>query len=248
MDLLTALKVAKAAADMKSEEKRNDILVLIISILMIFVFLFSSVVYMVEHPIDTMTTVISTRLSDSIKSIFGEPVLADGSPKISNIEIGQYSKVEEAVWNFLKGCGFSDIGAAAVMGNIAAESSFNPSANNGNLHFGLCQWGGGRWSGNKLALTSFAQICGKAWDDLQTQLNFFAIECSVSFPNVYEQLKIAEDLEYATDYFCAKYEICPGKGGNWAVSSIDGKPYQDLQTRRIKAKLYLEKYGSQKGE
>ena len=34
--------------------------------------------------------------------------------------------IQERIWNFLKGKGLTDIAAAGVMGNIQAESGFNP--------------------------------------------------------------------------------------------------------------------------
>lgn len=174
----------------------------------------------------------------------GTPVI-----NIGNIQIGQLADVEDAVYQFLKnpepnGCGFNEIGIAAAMGNIAVESSFNTAANNSNNYFGLCQWGGGRWSGNPISLVSFSQLAGTEWTDLQTQLNFFALECSSTYPGVYEQMKVATDLTYATDYFCTKFEVCTGAGGNYAISVVDGQPYQDLATRRAKAQLYYSKYAN----
>lgn len=163
---------------------------------------------------------------------------------IGNVQIGDFTEVEMTVWDFLKQIGFNDIGCAAVMGNIRTESSFNVAANHNNHYFGLFQWGGGRWQGNAISLTSYACQVGTDWYDLGTQLNFFNLECSQKFDNVYMQMKTATDLIYATDYFCTKYEICIGKLGNWAYSVIDGQPYQCLADRRAYAKAYYEKYAN----
>lgn len=68
--------------------------------------------------------------------------------------------VAEQVWNFLiNDMGYNEYVAAGVMGNIANESSFNPSADNG-THYGLCQW----------SKTYCPEVNGK---DLAGQLEFF---------------------------------------------------------------------------
>ena len=47
---------------------------------------------------------------------------------------------EKKVWDALKKQGFSDIAAAAIMGNIQQESGFDPKNTNSNGAYGLCQW------------------------------------------------------------------------------------------------------------
>ena len=50
--------------------------------------------------------------------------------------------IEKQTWSFLRGKGLPEKSCAAVMGNIEAESEFNPSlveAGNG-IGFGICQW------------------------------------------------------------------------------------------------------------
>ena len=51
-------------------------------------------------------------------------------------------EIEKTVFDFLTTKGLPDISAAAVMGNIEAESEFDPSLiEEGNaIGFGLCQW------------------------------------------------------------------------------------------------------------
>ena len=166
----------------------------------------------------------------------------DSSVSIGHIQIGESSEMEQAVWEFLHTIGFNDIGAAAAMGNIKIESSFNPAANHNNNYFGICQWGGGRWQGNTLSLLSFAGQSGTEWYNLETQLNFFNLECSTSYSNVYMQMKNATDIIYATDCFCVYYEGCVGTLGNWANSVINGQPYQCLADRRAYAQAYYKKY------
>lgn len=56
------------------------------------------------------------------------------------------------VFNQLYSAGFTCAAACGVLGNIVTESSFNPTADNGN-HHGIAQWGygsgGGRWDNAK---------------------------------------------------------------------------------------------------
>ena len=53
---------------------------------------------------------------------------------------------EQIVFNFLtQEMGCNSAVAAGIMGNIAVECSFNPTADSGSF-YGLCQWGGARRS------------------------------------------------------------------------------------------------------
>lgn len=233
MDPVVAAKIAQLTVQqLKDEKKRQKILAAALTILGLVLFMYSIVVYIVTHPLDA----IFGEHPDGIKI-----ELEDGSA----VTIRDYSKVEDVVWSFLKDIGFSDHGAAGAMGNIRAESSFDTSACHSGIYHGLCQWGMGRWDGNPVCLKNFAELKGTEWTDLQTQLSYFELECRVSYPSVYKQMIDATDVQYACDYFCTKYEICVGKGGDWAYSMVDGKPYQDLAKRRRFAKSYYEHYVGQ---
>ena len=66
--------------------------------------------------------------------------------------------------------------AAGIMGNMYAESGFNPSAIESTTRaqkgHGLVQWTFGRWTN----LQAFASKSGTAWDDVTTQLGFLKSE------------------------------------------------------------------------
>ncbi len=109
--------------------------------------------------------------------------------------------IQGQIYDFLLSKGMSSIGAAAILGNMQQESSFNTSASNG-THFGLCQWGGNRWE----KLKSFSS--NTSWVDLNTQLEFLWYELETTYSNVKQQLMNATDLQPAVDYFCRHYEIC----------------------------------------
>lgn len=107
----------------------------------------------------------------------------------------------EKVWNFLKSKGFSDFGAAALMGNLHAESAMSP-INVQNSHekklgmndteytaavdkgtyknfvkdgagYGLAQW---TYHSRKQALLNYAKQYGKSVGDMEMQLNFLLKE------------------------------------------------------------------------
>lgn len=66
--------------------------------------------------------------------------------------------------------------AAGIMGNMYAESGFNPSAiedtSRAEKGHGLVQWTFGRWTN----LQAYASSVGKPWDDVEVQLGFLKQE------------------------------------------------------------------------
>lgn len=111
------------------------------------------------------------------------------------------------IYDFLLGKGMTPEAACAILGNIQRESSFLTSASNG-THFGLCQWGKGRWRN----LKSFAMDRGTLWTDLNTQLEFLWSELEGQYSKVKDKIINSTDLEYATEVFCKEYEVCGNYG------------------------------------
>lgn len=82
--------------------------------------------------------------------------------------------VQEKVWNALRSAGFSEYATAGAMGNIQAESGFNPGVEeqaNG-VGFGLCQWSYGR----REKLEAYAASKGVSASDVDTQIEFLISE------------------------------------------------------------------------
>lgn len=145
---------------------------------------------------------------------FDEIFFADMSSLGSSSLVG--TEITEKVWNFLKAKGVSDLHAAAIMGNIQAESGFDPSAiEDGNgIGLGLCQWSFGR----RDQLEAYAAALGKAPSDLLTQLNFFWMEyfpgASSSYADFqwilaeypYTDFIAADSIAEATKIFCHGWE------------------------------------------
>ena len=108
------------------------------------------------------------------------------------------------IWNKLQGLGFGDIHTAAIMGNMAIESGFDPAISEygGGGGFGL-----GQWDDRKGSLAEYAQRAGKDPSDLDIQLQFIKYELQGS-----ESAAAAEffaetsNIDRATEIFCTKYE------------------------------------------
>ena len=76
--------------------------------------------------------------------------------------------------NSLISVGFSKIEAAAIVGNMWAESTFDPTEGtlDGSGAFGLIQWRSDR----KKALKQYVKLLGKSEADTQTQIWFLKVE------------------------------------------------------------------------
>lgn len=137
----------------------------------------------------------------------------------------------EKIWNYLKGKGLNDYGAAGVLGNLNAESALNPhnlqntfekklgytddtyvaAVDSGaytnfvkdSAGFGLAQWT--YWS-RKQNLLNFAKSAGKSIGDLEMQLDFLWKELSESYKSVLTTLKTATSVLEASNAVLLKYE------------------------------------------
>ncbi len=119
---------------------------------------------------------------------------------------------KEKVWNFLVGTmGFTAPQAAGIMGNIQAESEFNPiAAYPGTTSeyphgraWGLAQWLGGRQTN----LINFARERRQPVNSLELQLEFLKKELEEDVrPGVLSALRAATTVEEATYIFLARFE------------------------------------------
>lgn len=79
--------------------------------------------------------------------------------------------IQEQVWNYLKGRNLTEKSVAAVMGNIQAESGFDPTqVEQGNsIGFGLCQWSYGRRTQLEAYGTDLTHQLNFLWSELTGQ-------------------------------------------------------------------------------
>ncbi|MCM1218690.1 MAG: phage tail tip lysozyme [Lachnospiraceae bacterium] len=85
------------------------------------------------------------------------------------------NSVEEQVWNYFTGKGFTKEATAGIMGNIYQESKFKPDMlqNGSGPAAGLFQWENYKNKSKRWAnLNKLAESVGKPWTDLGTQLDF----------------------------------------------------------------------------
>lgn len=76
---------------------------------------------------------------------------------------------EKICWDYMKACGFTDVQAAAMMGNIWRESRFSSGALEGNgVGLGICQWS---WT-RRTEYENYAASVGKNPLDLEPQLEY----------------------------------------------------------------------------
>lgn len=115
------------------------------------------------------------------------------------------SAAKTKTWKFLKANGYSDEAAAGIMGNIQAESHFDPAIiekANG-VGYGLIQWSYSR----RTALNTFAQAHGKKVSSLDVQLDFMLHEFKTGYKLFYsKKFKSSKSIEYTTRAVLEHYE------------------------------------------
>lgn len=104
---------------------------------------------------------------------------------------------EKKVWDALKKQGFSDIAAAAIMGNIQQESGFDPKNTNSNGAYGLCQW---------MAERKSNLMQRKKYDTINTQIEYLCWEFSNGYKSAYDKLKKASSIEECVKIMVEDYE------------------------------------------
>ena len=128
------------------------------------------------------------------------------------------SEAKTKTWKFLKANGYSDEAAAGIMGNIQAESHFDPgieeTTSSPSKGFGLCQWTFGR----RTKLESFAKSKGKPASNIDVQLDFLLQELNTSYKSCSNStFKRSTDIEYTTRTFLTKFEIPANIEGTYPV-------------------------------
>ena len=113
------------------------------------------------------------------------------------------------IWNYYKSKGFSDLQTAGLMGNIEAESEYDPTVEYQG-HYGIHQWGDSRFTD----LQNLANSKGTSWSDLSTQLDYAYSELTGSEsgtmnPSLWANVTTPAQ---AADIIREKYERCYNQG------------------------------------
>lgn len=136
---------------------------------------------------------------------FGSTSSSSGSSDGSNNAVnGDAAANAKQIFDFLKSKGLNDIQAAAICGNIEAESEYNPSAKNEIGAIGICQWLNDRAA----KLQSLASSKGKNWDDLSVQLEYLWSEIGPGgYYNQFVQAMANQSIEDAVVTWEKGFEV-----------------------------------------
>ena len=131
---------------------------------------------------------------------------------------------EKMIWDYLYQNTGNAIGAAAIMGNLMAESSLNPQcatgknrtanyakdADNGavdfvndGVAFGLVQW---CYCSRKKGLLDYAKATGRSVGHLQMQLEYLVKEMSESYKTAWKTVQSTNSIRTASDIVMLQYE------------------------------------------
>lgn len=136
---------------------------------------------------------------------------------------GDLGMNEKVIWDFLISKTGNAKGAAAIMGNLMAESSLNPRcvtgtsdkdyterADTGVIDFardarayGLVQW---CYHTRKEGLLAYAKNTGRSVGHLQMQLEYLVKEMSENYKSVWRAVTEATSIREASDVIMLKYE------------------------------------------
>ena len=200
--------------------------------------------------------------------MFDESVVSLGKSETPVIYLGRgsgsYGTItnEDSIYVFLREAGFSHAGACGIMGNIEAESGFDPSATNSSGYYGLVQWS----SGARETLSSWCAANGYDYTTATGQLNYLIYDLTHTDQGYGFRYDLIVSLmsgdEYADDpkacasFFCVGYERCVNGSDPyeyWDVyspysssSSYYGGLYQNLSGRISYAQQFASTYSAYK--
>ena len=109
-------------------------------------------------------------INRDFKMTIGEGNSTSAASSVSAGNLGGGNVDPKVVYQFLKKCGYNDIAAAAILGNIQQECSFNSGIPNaqGSGAYGLIQWLNDR----RANMESYCKSKGKPTNDAGCQLEF----------------------------------------------------------------------------
>lgn len=174
-----------------------------------------------------------------------DDIEADSTP--DGLAIG--SNNAEKAWNFLRSSGYTSEAAAGIMGNLYAESNFDPSVTNSIGASGIAQWYRDRNTKMRNYVTG---KCGKStWKDLEGQLKFLKYELEHDYKSVNMAIigsrKGDAGVRDSTYAFVAHYEV-PALTNSTSADNIapGDKLYSYYNKRLAYARKYYAMYKDKK--
>jgi cell wall-associated NlpC family hydrolase len=147
--------------------------------------------------------------------------------------------LEKYIYDFFVSRGLTPAGAAGIMGNINAESGFDPAVFEGGadssgypvdgVGFGLIQW---TFTSRQAPLVEMAKKAGVKPTDVDIQLQYVMRELKDSYQSVYNVLKTSNDIYETTSKFMLEYEAPLDQ----SAEAING--------RVAGGRAYLSEYGN----
>lgn len=135
---------------------------------------------------------------------FGSTSSSGSSDGSNNAVNGDAAANAKQIFDFLKSKGLNDIQAAAICGNIEAESEYNPSAKNEIGAIGICQW----LKDRATKLQELANSKGKNWSDLSVQLEYLWSEIGPGgYYNQFVQAMANQSIEDAVVTWEKGFEV-----------------------------------------
>ncbi len=159
----------------------------------------------------------------------------------------RFATNQQAVYVTLKNAGLNNYAIAGIMGNIHAESEFNPTWTN-TTAVGICQWQGERKTNLEKYATNISQSKSNIFTQAQFILEEFdsnsnyydstARKCYTAFKN-----GTTNTVKKAADYFTALYERCENYS-TWAnvETACKGSSYLTLDRFSKESNIYNGKY------
>ena len=162
----------------------------------------------------------------------------------------------EKVWNYMTERGLSPIAAAGVLGNMEAESGFNPFAVNPNGGaFGIVQWLGGRKTTVQQKLTD-GGVPPSAYNDanndkaLLIELNHLWVEdgLPVPVPEFWEKLNAETKVEGDMSIDGSSWDSHELNEGNGSVlyfhAVVERSSNEGMDNRMSSAIAFMEAFGA----
>ena len=161
---------------------------------------------------------VNSAQTDPLEYINAENPRPQTISPISSVD-GENNK--QTVCLSLKSSNFNNNAVAAIMTNIQAESSFNPTIyGDKGTSYGLCQWHNGRFDALK-------NYCSNDYTTIKCQLEYLLYELQQSYKPVYNMLLTNNSAYDMADYYCKYFEVpqdreinCPKRAGNYASSML----------------------------
>ncbi len=149
-------------------------------------------------PAMTVTAMNVTIGGPGLNALAGAGGAATPAGMISGgASLGGSSDVQQQIWSFFAGKGLEPHQIAAIMGNVSAESAFNPLAvGDGGTSFGLFQHHAGRGQGLLGAVGGMDGL-----GDVQAQLDYVWQELLTGENGVLQKLLASTDVRAATEAF-----------------------------------------------